>query len=107
MVGEPSSPRRIDHPDTYPPRPPEGIVCLPEGEVVRVRWQAVSSAATYEVTRQTESGQPEILTAELTIPEFTDQSPPFGELVYLVIARDAVGNSSGATSCTVVMGAVP
>ena len=107
VVGEPSPPKRIDHPDTYPPRAPDGIVCLPEGAEVRVRWQVVASAATYEVTRQIGTGQPEILTSDLTTPEFIDQSPPFGELIYLVIARDAVGNSSEATSCTVVMGAIP
>ena len=107
VVGEPSPPGRIDHPDTYPPHAPEGVVCLPEGASVRVRWQAVAGAATYQVSRRLGSDQPEILKADLASIEFTDNSQSQGELVYLVVAFDAVGNISQATSCTVVMGADP
>ncbi len=107
VVGEPSPPMRIDHPDTYPPHAPEGFVCLPEGPSVRVRWQVVAGAASYEVLRQVGDSPPEPLATELKIPEYTDISPPLGELVYLVLAKDDVGNASEFTRCTVIMGAVP
>ena len=107
VVGEPSPPVRIDHPDTYPPAKPEGIVCLPEGASVRVRWQVVAGAASYEVSRRVGSSEPESLVTDLKSVEYSDIEPPLGELVYLVLAKDAVGNSSEVASCTVIMGAVP
>ncbi len=107
VIGEPSSPMRIDHPDTYPPPAPEGLVCLPEGASVRVRWQVVAGAAGYEVSRRVGSSEPVLLGEGLKSPEYTDVSPPLGELVYLVLAKDDVGNISELTSCDVVMGATP
>ncbi len=52
VIGDPSEPVRIEHPDTYPPPIPEEVVCLPEGETVRVRWRLVPGAANYEVARR-------------------------------------------------------
>jgi len=106
VIGEPSPPARVDHPDTYPPQTPADVVCLPEGARVRVRWQIVVGAETYRVSRRTENG--EVLLAEdLATIELTDTSPPFGELHYLVVAKDGAGNLSEPASCTVVMGAEP
>jgi hypothetical protein len=107
VVGRPSPPMRVDHPDTYPPAAPSGIVCLPEGRQVRVRWQAVPSAVAYSVLRRHDDGSEVVLTAEHSSIEYTDTEAPLGELVYLVTARDEAGNRSQSSSCAVVMGAVP
>jgi hypothetical protein len=97
----------VDHPDTYPPDAPSGVVCLPEGTHVRVRWQAVSSAVVYSVSRRFGDGSVKVLTEEHQLIEYTDAEAPLGELVYFVTALDAAGNRSESASCTVVMGAVP
>ena len=107
VVGQPSEPARIDHPDTYPPSAPSDVVCLPEGTQVRVHWQAVAGAVVYGVSRQYGERLDEVLTDEHRSIEFTDREPPLGELVYFVTARDAAGNRSDQASCVVVMGAVP
>jgi len=107
VVGRPSQPARVDHPDTYPPGAPSNVVCLPEGAQVRVRWLAVASAITYSVSRRHGHEAADILTDDHRSIEFTDQAPPLGELVYFVTARDAAGNRSEEASCVVVMGAVP
>jgi hypothetical protein len=107
VIGRPSQPARVDHPDTYPPNAPSGVVCLPEGAQVRVRWQAVAGAVAYAVSRLHGEGPAEALSDDNRSIEFTDRQPPLGELVYFVIARDAAGNRSDSASCVVVMGAVP
>lgn len=107
VVGEPSQPARIDHPDTYPPTAPQGVVCLPEGQQVRVRWQPAVGAAVYELTRQHAKTRPEVLAGDHSSVEFTDPKPPLGEITYFVVAKDEAGNRSEAASCTVVMGAAP
>jgi hypothetical protein len=107
VVGQPSDPARIDHPDTYPPKAPMEIVCLPEGAQVRVRWRGVAGAAVYLVSRQHGGQAFEVLAQDHRSTEFTDPAPPLGELTYTVIAQDAAGNRSAAASCEVVMGAVP
>ena len=107
VVGKPSQPARIDHPDTYPPGAPSDVVCLPEGAQVRVRWQAVAGAVVYSVSRQHGNEAAYILTDDHRSIEFTDREPPLGELVYFVTARDAAANRSEEASCEVVMGAVP
>lgn len=106
VIGEPSPPARVNHPDTYPPKTPADVVCLPEGARVRVRWQFVVNAQTYRVSRRTQDGE-KLLGDDLSAIEFTDESPPLGELVYLVVAKDDAGNISQPASCTVVMGAEP
>ena len=107
VVGQPSNPARIDHPDTYPPNAPSDVVCLPEGSQVRVRWQAATGAVVYGVIRQYGDEPDEVLTDEHRSIEFTDSAPPLGKLIYFVTARDAAGNRSERASCVVVMGAVP
>lgn len=107
VVGEPSEPARVDHPDTYPPAEPTGIVCLPEGPRVRVRWSSVSDAAAYVVRRRDGGGEPVELAAALEAVELIDTSPPLGQLLYEVVAVDESGNRSPAASCSVTMGAVP
>ena len=107
VVGKPSQPSRVDHPDTYPPGAPSDVVCLPEGAQVRVRWRAVKSAVAYSVSRQHGRETADVLVDDHRSIEFIDQEPPLGELVYLITARDAAGNLSEKSSCVVVMGAVP
>ena len=107
VVGPPSEPARIDHPDTYPPAAPTQVVCLPEGAQVRVRWQAVATAVVYSISRKQGDQEAEILTDDHRSIEFTDPQPPLGEIFYFVTARDAAGNRSDTASCVVVMGAVP
>jgi hypothetical protein len=107
VVGEPSPPARVDHPDTYPPPSPQGVVCLPEGPRVRVRWQAVAGDVTYRISRQKERAKARVLADELQVIELTDPSPPLGALRYTVVAVDSAGNESVEADCTVVMGAEP
>lgn len=107
VVGDPSEPGRIEHPDTYPPETPAGVVCLPEGESVRIRWRLVAGAATYEVARRQAQGPLEVLVSDLKTVEFIDAEPALGEALYLVVASDDVGNISESAGCSVVMGAVP
>ena len=107
VVGDPSAPARIEHPDTYPPPIPEDVVCLPEGATVRVRWRLVPGAASYVVARRIGGGMTEALVSDLTSVEFTDRNPPLGDITYLVAARDKVGNTSDSAECSVVMGAEP
>ncbi len=107
VVGKPSQPARVDHPDTYPPPSPQGVVCLPEGPRVRVRWQAVAGDVTYRILRQKERAKAKVLANGLQAVELTDPSPPLGALRYMVVAVDSAGNESAAADCTVVMGAEP
>jgi predicted small lipoprotein YifL len=106
VVGDPSAPARIEHPDTYPPPIPENVVCLPEGATVRVRWRLVPGAVSYVVARRA-AGEAEVLASDLTTVEYTDHQPPLGDITYLVSARDAAGNTSDSAECSVVMGAEP
>jgi len=107
VIGEPSPPARVDHPDTYPPPSPQGVVCLPEGPSVRVRWQAVAGDVTYRISRQKERAKARVLADGLQVVELTDPSPPLGALRYMVVAVDSAGNESIEAECTVVMGAEP
>ncbi len=107
VVGPPSEPVRVDHPDTYPPDPPEEIVCLPEGSRVRVRWQASPGAATYVVLRRLGGAEPVELAIGVQAVELTDDEPPLGDLTYLVAAVDEAGNRSPEAGCSVTMGALP
>jgi predicted small lipoprotein YifL len=107
VVGPPSEPMRVDHPDTYPPAAPQGVICLPEGSRVRVRWQAVPGAATYRVSRTVDGKDRTALAIDQRQIEFVDASPPLGELTYEVIAVDKAGNTSELSACEVVMGAMP
>lgn len=107
VVGAPSPAVRVDHPDTYPPETPQAVICLPEGTRVRVRWQTVAGAASYRISRTRNGAEDSLLTGDQRSPEFIDDTPPLGELTYVVVAADGAGNLSGSASCTVVMGAVP
>ncbi len=107
VVGEPSQPARVEHPDAYPPPTPDEVVCLPEGGQVRVRWESVPGATSYRVSRRLADGAEKVLADGLGAMEFIDEAPPLGDLHYLVVAEDEAGNASEPNVCAVVMGAVP
>jgi hypothetical protein len=107
VVGEPGPESEVDHPDVYPPLPPADLVCLPEGDRVRLRWQSVTEASTYRVARATDGGTPSVLADELASTQFDDEAPPGGNLTYEVTAADATGNRSQAAVCSAARGAAP
>lgn len=107
IVGPPSEPIEVDHPDRYPPQPPEELVCLPEGRLVRLRWSTVEDAAGYRVVRTTAAGERVVLADLVRGASLQDDDPPEGELVYTVEAVDAAGNVSDAVSCAAVAGTTP
>ena len=83
------------------------MVCLPEGAAVRIRWRLVPGAASYQVSRRHGDETAEVLASDLKSVEFIDTKPLLGEVVYLVVASDDVGNTSDSAGCSVVMGVVP
>ena len=107
IVGEPGPPAEVAHPDIYPPPPPGDLVCLPEGERVRLRWQPVADAARYVVARAVAGGDEAVLAAELAATHFDDEAPPTGSLTYRVAAVDAAGNRSEPATCQAARGASP
>jgi predicted small lipoprotein YifL len=107
VVGPPSAPVEVDHRDRYPPAPPEELVCLPEGRLVRLRWSAVADAAGYRVVRIAAGGDRATIAELVPRASVEDDDPPDGQLVYTVEAVDAAGNASEPVSCTAVAGVVP
>lgn len=104
VVGAPGPERTVEYPDVYPPPAPVELVCLPEGEVVRLRWPAVAEAVAYLVARSRDGGSWEQIARLQEGLTHEDQSPPVGSLVYAVRAVDAAGNESEAATCSVVTG---
>jgi hypothetical protein len=104
VVGAPGPESTVSHPDVYPPQAPAELVCLPEGEVVRLRWPAVDEATSYQIERSRDGGSWEQLVQRREGLTYEDQSPPVGGLVYGVRAVDAAGNASEAATCSVVTG---
>jgi hypothetical protein len=107
VVGQAGPPVEVAYPDIYPPPPPEDLVCLPEGERVRLRWQPVADAVGYVVTRTVAGGDDVVLAAELATTQFDDEAPPTGSLTYQVAAVDAAGNRSEPATCRAARGATP
>jgi hypothetical protein len=107
VVGPPSPQIVVDHVDRYPPEPPEEVVCLPEGRLIRVRWRPSPEAVAYRVSRQSGGAGWQTLVEGLTTPELDDDDPPPGELTYAVVGVDAAGNASEPATCSAVTGAAP
>jgi hypothetical protein len=107
VVGNPGSEEAVEHPDQYPPNPPQDLVCLPEGEKVRLRWGAVEDAAAYRIHRRQGAGAWRRLVSQHHERELDDNDPPAGNLTYAVKAVDAAGNESEAATCTTVRGGSP
>ncbi len=102
-IGPPGPSVRVEHPDLYPPEPPEDLVCLPEGRQVRLRWRAAVGAQTYEVRRSTGGTPPEVIAEAIPEPFHVDASPPAGNVSYVVRAIDEAGNSSQPARCETVV----
>jgi predicted small lipoprotein YifL len=103
VVGDPGPVMGVDYPDVYPPEPPENLVCLPEGDIVRLRWDEVANVDFYRIFRQREGGNWQQLSRQKTV-SYEDQRPPVGNLIYAVKSVDSAGNDSEAATCTTVMG---
>jgi hypothetical protein len=104
VIGGPSETLTLDYVDLYPPATPTGLVCLPEGARVRLRWQAVPDAVAYRVVRSSGSAAEITLTEDLEGVELDDTAPPPGTSTYRVTAIDAAGNESEPTTCTAARG---
>jgi predicted small lipoprotein YifL len=107
VIGEPSTPVGLFYPDVYPPTAPTDLVCLPEGERVRLRWRSVATADSYRVSRGAEGSTPKLLTAEIKAVQFEDDAPPPGTSIYSVTAVDLAGNESEASTCIAARGSNP
>jgi len=107
VVGDPGEVVDIDYPDIYPPAVPSNVVCLPEAERVRIRWQGSEGAVSYSVERSLGDGDWESLAEQLQQVTFDDGAPPLGTVTYGVRAVDDAGNQSDRTTCTTLMGSQP
>jgi hypothetical protein len=102
-IGPPGQVVSIEHPDLYPPEPPEDLVCLPEGRRVRLRWRAAAGAQTYRIWRHA-GGAPEELVIEATVEVYhVDEAPPAGNVSYTVHGIGEAGNSSEPARCDTVV----
>lgn len=104
VVGEPCAPVGLFYPDIYPPAAPADLVCLPEGERVRLHWRSVASADSYRVSRGTEGAAAKLLATEIRASQFEDDGPPPGTSIYSVTAVDLAGNESEASTCVAARG---
>jgi predicted small lipoprotein YifL len=96
----------VAYPDVYPPPPVTSFICLPEPGQVVLRWEpSPESNVTYKVFRRQGEGGWTHLEEAFRGTEYTDTSPPSGELEYAVKAVDAAGNQSDAVYCKVRTGA--
>jgi len=102
-VGTAGAPVEVEYPDEYPPEPPTELVCLPEGDQVRLRWRGSEDAAVYIVERQVGDAA-FVLDDSVRSPHFLDSKAPAGGAIYLVRAVDDAGNQSGSVSCEAAPG---
>lgn len=104
VVGAPGAAEGVLYADVYPPAAPTGMVCLPEGTRVRLRWQPVPDAASYLVERVSDQGRTVVLAEHQTEVAFEDDAPPPGTSTYRVTAADAAGNVSEPAACSAARG---
>ena len=107
VIGEPGPPVGLFYPDIYPPTAPTDLVCLPEGERVRLRWRSVADAVSYRVSRGAGGSTSRLLAAEIHAVQFEDGAPPPGTSVYSVTAVDLAGNEGEASTCIAARGSSP
>ena len=91
-----SAESEVDYQDRFPPPPPAGLVALPEGNQVRLRWNASESEDTagYVVFRQDPGGEFHRVTTEtVNALEYLDSGLVAGNTYrYRVAAVDRAGN---------------
>jgi len=107
LAASPASPAlEVPYPDVYPPAAVTSFICLPEPGQVHLRWEASPEPkGTYKVFRRQGEGGWEHLEEVFEGIEFTDTTPPSGEVEYAVKAVDAAGNQSEAVYCKARTGA--
>ncbi len=99
-VSPPAGPVEVPYPDIYPPAPVANFICLPEPGLVRLRWEASPEpTVTYKIFRRQGDAAWDHLQEAFAGTEYTDASPPSGEVEYAVKAVDAAGNQSKAVYC--------
>ncbi len=102
VVSPPTPEVEVPYPDIYPPPAVTSFLCLPEPGLVRLRWDPSSEpGARYKIFRRVGAGGWEHLEEAFEGTEYTDASPPPGEVEYAVKAIDKVGNQSDAVYCKV------
>jgi hypothetical protein len=106
VLGEAGEAAVVDYPDIYPPPAPANLVCLPEPELVKLRWDRVEDAKWYLVSRVA-SGKRKRLARRLRALQLEDPEPPLGTVSYEVRAVDRGGNASQPAICTTVIGTPP
>jgi hypothetical protein len=95
----------VNYLDVYPPPPPASLICLPQPDVVRLRWDpSPEGGVTYSVSRRQDEAEWHELGHAIQATEFADGKPPEGSAAYSVRAVDAAGNQSDAVTCTVRVG---
>ena len=105
-VSPPTAEVEVPYPDIYPPEPVANFICLPEPGLVRLRWEPSSEkGVSYKVFRRQGEAAWDHLEEAFARTEYTDASPPTGEVEYAVKAVDAAGNQSTAVYCKVRTGA--
>jgi fibronectin type 3 domain-containing protein len=91
-----SAESEVDYQDRFPPPPPPGLVALPQGTEVRLRWNASSAEDTagYIVFRQDPGGEfHRVNTEPVTVLEYVDSGlAPGNTYRYRVAAVDRSGN---------------
>jgi len=91
-----SSEKEVDYQDRFPPASPAGLVALPEGTEIRLRWNAAAAEDTagYIVYRQDPGGDFHRVNAEpVTALEYADSGlVPGNTYRYRVAAVDRAGN---------------
>ena len=101
----PSQEVEVPYPDIYPPPPVTSFICLPEPGQVQLRWEpSLEGNVTYKVFRRQGDGGWNHLEEAFKGTEYTDSTPPSGEVEYAVKAVDAAGNQSDAVYCKVRTG---
>jgi fibronectin type 3 domain-containing protein len=90
--------------DTTPPSTPTGLTATASGSNVALKWTASTDnvgVAGYTVHRSSTTGfTPSTTTkvADVTGTTYTDTARPAGTWYYRIVARDAAGNTSGAST---------
>jgi hypothetical protein len=105
VASPPSGEIEVPYPDIYPPNPVASFLCLPEPGAVRLRWDASPEPnVRYKVFRRQGDGVWLHLEESFRGTEYTDASPPPGEVEYAVKAVDQAGNQSDPVYCKVRVG---
>ncbi|MFH1176414.1 MAG: lipoprotein [Acidobacteriota bacterium] len=100
--GPPTEELEVAYPDIYAPPAPASFICLPEPDMVRLRWDPSPEAnVTYKVFRRQGGDKWQHVEEKTTNTEYADMSPLDGEAEYAVKAVDEAGNQSEALYCTV------